>query len=83
MKINQPESGLNMKINQPESGLKSLQAYLEVLEFVSLDFQSLLNDVVDDEKTEDCLTSHHKVVTNSHISDQLHGTECPRWNGST
>ena len=51
--------------------------------FLQTNLNDFLNGVVEYKETEDCFTGQDKVVPNSHIADQFHSAESPRWNCST
>lgn len=51
--------------------------------FTTTHLNGFLNNVVQDEEKEDALTSHHEIVSQRHIADQLNGTESERWDGTT
>jgi len=57
--------------------------YNAIKKYIRLYFECLLNDIVDDEEDERDLTSQHKVVDITDVSDQLDCAQTPGWNNST
>lgn len=48
-----------------------------------LDFKNFFNGVVDDEKNEESLAGHDKVIHSCHVTNKFQGTEVERWDAAS
>lgn len=72
------------KKDQPYYKIQMIKLnFISICYLCKIYLKGFLNNVICDEEGKDKFTGHDEIVLDGNVSDQLDGTEIPRWNGST